>query len=131
MPQEITLLAYSVLLLFVMIITASTLRTHLYTPKGLMLAFQNRENLPEPTAIAGRAERAAHNMMEGMLLFTPAVLGARAAGIADATTVLGAQMFLVARLVYFPVYLAGIPYLRTAVWSVSIVGIGMIVLQLV
>jgi uncharacterized MAPEG superfamily protein len=130
MPQEITLLACSVVLLFVMIITASTMRTHLYTPKGLILAFQNRDNLPEATAMAGRAERAARNMMEGMLLFVPTVLGVLAAGIADATTTLGAHIFLIARLIYFPVYLAGIPYLRTAVWFASIVGIGMILLKL-
>jgi len=28
-----------------------------------------------------------------------------------------------ARLVYLPIYLAGIPYLRTAVWAVSLWGI--------
>jgi uncharacterized MAPEG superfamily protein len=38
-------------------------------------------------------------------------------------TVLGAQLYFWARLVYVPVYAAGIPYLRTLIWAASIVGI--------
>ena len=41
----------------------------------------------------------------------------------------GATVFFWARLVYWPVYMAGIIYLRTAVWFVSIIGIAMIVWQ--
>ena len=38
-------------------------------------------------------------------------------------TVLGAQLFFWARLAYAVVYLAGIAWLRTAVWAVSMVGV--------
>lgn len=41
----------------------------------------------------------------------------------DAASALGAQLYFWARLAYVPVYAAGIPYLRTLVWVVSIVGI--------
>ena len=44
-------------------------------------------------------------------------------------SVAGAQLFLWARLAYAVIYLAGIPYLRTAVWLVSIVGLVLIFLQ--
>ncbi|MBU6247381.1 MAG: MAPEG family protein, partial [Xanthomonadaceae bacterium] len=36
---------------------------------------------------------------------------------------LGAQLYLWARVAYLPVYAAGIPYLRSAVWGVSMVGL--------
>ena len=44
-------------------------------------------------------------------------------------TLLGAQIFLYARLAYVVVYIAGIPWLRTGVWAVSVVGLAMIFLQ--
>jgi len=52
-------------------------------------------------------------------------------GRADAMTALGSELFFWARLVYVPVYLAGIPWVRTAVWGVSIVGLILIFSQVV
>jgi uncharacterized MAPEG superfamily protein len=40
--------------------------------------------------------------------------------------VLGAVVFVVARIVYWPIYLAGIPGLRTAVWTVGVVGLAVL-----
>ena len=71
---------------------------------------------------------AAYNMLEGMVMFLAAVLAAQLAGKASQAA-LGATVFFWARLVYWPVYIAGIIYLRTAVWFVSIIGLGMIVYQ--
>jgi uncharacterized MAPEG superfamily protein len=45
-------------------------------------------------------------------------------------TLLGAQLFFWARLVYAFVYLAGIPWLRTGVWTVSVIGLILIFAQL-
>ncbi|MEO8546657.1 MAG: MAPEG family protein, partial [Burkholderiaceae bacterium] len=83
------------------------------------------------TALCGRAQRAAANMLEGMLLFVALVLAAQIAGVLGSRVALGAAWFFWARLVYFPVYLAGIAYLRTAVWAVSIVGLAIILSALV
>ena len=71
----------------------------------------------------GRAERAYRNMLEFLPMFAVLVLVAHVAGAANATTALGAQLFLYARVVYAVVYLIGIPYLRTAVWAVSAAGL--------
>ena len=46
-------------------------------------------------------------------------------------TLLGAQLFFWARLVYAVVYLIGIPWLRTGVWTVSVIGMILIFAQLV
>ncbi len=40
---------------------------------------------------------------------------------------LGGQIFFFARLLYWPVYLIGIPYLRTLIWAVALGGVGLIV----
>jgi uncharacterized MAPEG superfamily protein len=43
-------------------------------------------------------------------------------GRANAHTALGTQLYFWARLLYLPVYLIGIPYLRTAIWAVAFWG---------
>jgi uncharacterized MAPEG superfamily protein len=57
-------------------------------------------------------------------------LTAHVAGRANAMTALGAQLFFWARLAYAAIYLAGIPWLRTAAWTVSVIGLILIFLQL-
>jgi uncharacterized MAPEG superfamily protein len=42
---------------------------------------------------------------------------------------LGAQLFFWARLAYAFVYIAGIPWVRTAVWLVSVIGLVLIFVQ--
>jgi uncharacterized MAPEG superfamily protein len=98
---------------------------------GLPALAGNRENLPPITGWAGRAARAHRNMLESLVLFASLVLLARVSGRADAMTALGSELFFWARLVYVPVYLAGIPWVRTAAWGVSIVGLIMIFSQVV
>ncbi len=45
-------------------------------------------------------------------------------------TVLGAQLYFWSRLIYVPIYALGIPYLRTLVWTVSMVGIVLLLIPL-
>ena len=117
---EVHCLLASALLTWIMIMVAAELRTPTWTKAGAKLAFGNREALPEPTPLAARADRAAKNMLENMVIFIAVVSAARMAG-ADAS--FGATVFFVARLAYFPVYLAGIKYLRSAIWLVSMLGV--------
>ena len=69
-------------------------------------------------------------MLESLVLFAALVLMAVVSGKTNATTLLGAQLFFWARLVYAVVYLAGIPWLRTLVWLVSLAGLVIIFSQL-
>ena len=82
---------------------------------------QSRGHRPA-VGMAGRADRAAKNQMEAMVMFLAVVLAAHIAGKAPQAA-FGATIFFWARLVYWPVYLAGIVYLRTAIWFVSIFGL--------
>jgi uncharacterized MAPEG superfamily protein len=75
------------------------------------------------TGVAARLDRAQGNFLETFAFFAASVLAVVALGRQDATSALGAQLYFWARLVYVPLYAAGIPYLRTLVWGVSIAGI--------
>ena len=98
---------------------------------GLPMLAGNRDGLPEIKGWGGRAARAHRNMLENLVLFAILVLVAVVAGRTNAMTLLGAQIFLCARVVYALVYMAGIPWLRTAVWGISVIGLAMIFLQLI
>lgn len=127
MTQELTLLTWATALTFVQAVIAvmgATLKVGLPTLAG------NRENLPAFEGWAGRAQRAHRNMLESLVLFAALVLVANAAGVSNAATVLGAQLFFWARVAYAAVYLVGVPWLRTAVWGVSVAGLVIIFLQL-
>lgn len=69
-------------------------------------------------------------MLESLVLFAALVLAAVVAGKTNAMTALGAQLFFWARLAYAIVYLAGVPWVRTGVWLVSIIGLILIFAQL-
>ena len=85
----------------------------------------NRDGLPAPSDMAGRAVRAHANMLESLVLFAILVLIIQIAGLNNDQTALGAQIFVGARLVHAIVYLVGVPWLRTGVWAVSIIGLVM------
>jgi uncharacterized MAPEG superfamily protein len=44
------------------------------------------------------------------------------------TTALGSEIFFWARLIYVPIYAAGIAFVRTAAWTASVIGIVMVLL---
>jgi uncharacterized MAPEG superfamily protein len=93
---------------------------------GLLALIGNREGFPELTGWAGRARRAHLNILENLVPFAALVLIAAVAGKANAMTALGATIFFWARLAYVPVYVAGILWLRTVVWFVSVIGMVLI-----
>lgn len=127
MKPELVWLLWAVGLTFVQMLVAvagATLQV------GLPALAGNREGLAPCTGWAARAQRAHLNMLESLVLFAALVLIAVVAGKTNATTLLGAQLFVWARLAYAVVYLAGIPWLRTGVWFVSVIGLILIFLQL-
>lgn len=120
--SDTALLLASALLTYASLMAASVLRTRSWTREGRTHAFGNRDALPEPTPLAGRAERAAKNNLENLVLFTAAWCAARLSGADLAPITLGAQLFFWSRCVYTAVYWAGVPYLRTAVFAVGVLG---------
>jgi uncharacterized MAPEG superfamily protein len=128
MKPELTLLTCAVVLTLVQAVIA-VLGAMMQV--GLPMLAGNREGMPEITGWGGRAARAHRNMLENLVLFAALVLVAVAAGKTNAMTLLGAQIFVYARLAYAAVYIIGLPWIRTGVWAVSVVGLVMIFLQTV
>jgi uncharacterized MAPEG superfamily protein len=76
--------------------------------------------------IGGRLERAYKNFLETFPFFLGAVVLVHALGKSSPTSVLGAEIYLWARLIYVPAYVIAIPFTRTLVWTASLVGIVMV-----
>lgn len=101
-----------------------------YLQVGLPKLAGNRDDMPEITGWAGRASRAHTNMIENLPLFAILVLVAKAIGVSNGMTILGAQLFFWARVAHAAIYIAGIAWVRTAAWAVSIIGLILIFRQL-
>lgn len=128
MATELCMLMWSVVLGLVQIAIAATGSV---VQRGLGWAAGPRDGEPKAlTGIAARLDRARGNFLETFPLFAVAVLLVLALQRHDGMTVLGAQLYFWARLAYVPAYAAGIPYLRTLIWAVSMVGIVLLVAAL-
>ena len=129
MTPMLDLVVYMTLLTFLAIMLGAFLRNREWTPEGFKAGVSNRDNVPEATPLGGRAERAAANSIEALLMFAPLALVAQLAGIAD-EALLGATVFIWARVAYLPIYLAGIIYVRSLVGGVGVAGLAMMVMPL-
>ena len=116
-----TLVLAAAVLTWLMILASAMLRTR----GDVQVMAGNRDNVPTASALAGRADRAAKNMLENLVLFV-ALAVAAGGGQNPGRAQLGAELFVAARVVYWPVYLAGIPFLRTGLWMVSVVGLALL-----
>jgi uncharacterized MAPEG superfamily protein len=127
MSPDLKYLLLSTLLCFVQMLVAATGANQAV---GLPTLAGNREGMPEITGWAGRAKRAHLNMIENLVLFAALVLIAVAAGKANAMTATGAMIFFWGRVAYGVIYVAGISWLRTAAWFVSVIGMAIIAIEL-
>jgi uncharacterized MAPEG superfamily protein len=124
MAVELKILALGALLLVVYIFTATRFKTAQYGRKWNMGA--RDETLPPPTPITGRTIRAQANFEETFPIAIVALLGVVLANKTSATTALGGWIWLGARIVYLPLYAAGIPVIRTIVFVISMIGLAMV-----
>ena len=121
MPIELKMLAWSVALGLVHVLLGATLTTH---QRGLRWNVGARDAvLPPVTGVAARVDRALRNFLETFPFFAAAALAVVVLERGDASTALGAQCYFWARLADVPLYAAGVPYLRTVVWGVSLWGL--------
>ena len=127
MSIELTMLLW-VVILYLAQLLAQTLASVMES--GFGYALGARDDWVNPTGIASRIERAYYNLLESLPAFAALILIAIFTGKVNEMTALGAQMFFWARLVYFPIYITGIPVIRTLVWGVSMAGLVLILWQL-
>jgi uncharacterized MAPEG superfamily protein len=128
MTTDLWMLAWSAVLCLVTPYPGVTVL--LQMPGGPAWGFGNRDTtFAVPTWIE-RGRRAHTNMVENLLPFACLVLTAHVSGKANATTAFASELFLASRVLYTFVYMAGIPYLRTLVFSAGVLACFLILLQL-
>jgi uncharacterized MAPEG superfamily protein len=128
MTTELSMLCWSVVLGLLQIVIAATCSV---SQRGLGWAAGARDGVVSPlTGIGGRLDRARANFLETFPLFLAVVLTAHLLQRHDSLTVLGAQLYFWGRLVYVPLYAAGVAYVRTLAWVVSMVGIVLLLVAL-
>ncbi len=86
--------------------------------------------MPPLRGVAGRLDRALGNFVETFPLFAAVVLAAHVSDTHNALTEWGARLYFWARLAYVPLYVAGVPLLRSLVWNVATIGIVLIIVAL-
>ena len=125
---ELQMLFCSVLLGLAQLLAAAMLSTR---DKGVAHNLSPRDDQGAPVSVlTGRMQRAFANFKETFAFFASAVLLVTILGRESELSAWGAQLYFWARLAYVPVYAAGIPGLRSAIWTVSLVGLLLVLLSI-
>ena len=125
MTHDLVMLGWTLVLGLVQLVVAA-LAKRTQEPSGWAAGARDKPQ-PEYQGVAGRLDRAHRNLMETLPLFIGAVLLSHAAGRDGGLAAWGTSLYFWGRLVYVPLYAAGIPYVRTLVWLAAFVGICVIV----
>jgi uncharacterized MAPEG superfamily protein len=124
MPVELLILALGAVVLLVHVFAAVRFKTRQYGTKWNVGA--RDEALPPLDPIAGRLARAQANFQETFPIAIVTLLGVVIAGRTSQWTALGGWIWLGARIVYLPLYIAGVRGYRTIIWAISMVGLVMV-----
>jgi uncharacterized MAPEG superfamily protein len=125
MPSELVMLSWTLVLALVQILLPATFRTG---ETGLAYNTGPRD-VPSPVPpriVTARLMRAQHNLFETLPLFIAAVLIAHVASLDGPLTYWGTLIYFWARLVYVPLYVLSIKYVRSMAWAASVAGLVMI-----
>jgi len=128
MTTELTMLALSVLLGILQTFIASESATG---QRSLQSAAGARDDPAPPlTGVPARLQRAQRNFLETFPFFAAAVIITHLAGRSGELTFWGVQIYFWGRVAYVILYATGTYLLRSIVWGVTILGIGLILLAL-
>lgn len=126
---ELQFLFWSVLLGLAQLLIGAMLSTR---DKGVAHNLSPRDEDGAPVSVlTGRMQRAFANFQETFVFFAVAVFLVTLMNKESELSAWGAQLYFWARLLYVPVYAAGIPGLRSAIWTVSLLGLVLVLLSAV
>lgn len=97
-----------------------------FLANGFMGFVGSRDDEVLSTGIGGRFERAYYNMLETFPVFAALVLIVHITESFDSISALAVQLYFWARVAYIPIYIIAVPFLRTIIWLVSMIGIVML-----
>lgn len=121
MTYELWVLIWAAILGLVMLLLPPVAAS---TRKGFLpWAISSRDTPFDKGVIGERLARAFDNFKQTFVFFAVVVIALALAHKSDSVSLLGAQLYLAARIVYIPLYAFNLIVLRTLVWAVSIAGI--------
>jgi uncharacterized MAPEG superfamily protein len=124
MTTELTLLGWTLVLAIVQVLLPAMFRNR---ETGTAYNAGPRDDPGPPEGVVtGRLKRAQANLFECLPLFAAAILIAHVAHREGALTLWGAWIYLMARIAYVPLYGFGVPMVRSLAWTVSLVGLALI-----
>lgn len=86
----------------------------------------------QPSGVAGRLARAQRNYLETFPIFAAAVLLLEQLERTGTTLGMwGAAMYLTGRMLFLPLYAAGLPWIRTFSWNFATLGLAMVLAAVV
>jgi uncharacterized MAPEG superfamily protein len=128
MTIELKLLGWTLVLALVQILLAAYARN---AEAGVAYSCGPRDAAGPPVGVmTARLRRAQANLFETLPLFAAAVLIAHTAGLESTMTYWGAWLYFGSRIVYLPLYVFGVPYVRSAVWGIGFGGLAAILLAI-
>jgi uncharacterized MAPEG superfamily protein len=127
--SELTCLELSVVLWLVHVLVQATVG-NVELPFGYLLTSRDKPAAAS-SLLFGRSTRALANYVENLAPFVAVALALIATQRTGGAGAIGATIWILARIVYLPVYVFGIIYVRTIVWGISIVGLVMMLGRLI
>ena len=122
MTVELSILAWTLVLAVFQILLPAALRTR-ETGVEYNAGPRDHPSRKPVGTITGRLQRAQDNLFQTLPLFAAAILIAHVAGREGELTVWGAWLYFVSRILYVPLYAAGVPFLRSLIWLCGLVGL--------
>ncbi|HUZ12632.1 MAG TPA: MAPEG family protein [Caulobacteraceae bacterium] len=128
MPMELQLLAWSAALLIVHIAVQGAFVAPL---RGAAWnAGPRDEGQPPLGKYPGRAQRALENFKETYPAYIALALALAVSARTGGSGALGAEIWFAGRVIYLPLYLLGVPWLRTAAYGASLAGLVLMFVRL-
>ena len=129
MPHELHILGIVIVLGIIHLMIAAQMAT---AQRGMKWNLSARDEKPvELTGAAARLDRGFKNFMETFAFFAAAVLLVFALQKHSQLSSIGALIYLLARVIYIPLYAMGVEKIRTLVWLISMLGIALILISIV
>ena len=105
-------------LLVLIQITIPVLISLLTNNVKLSYLFSSRDNEANTSIYIDRANRSLNNLFETLPIFIGLIL---LSIISDVDNSFLAMIWLLARIIYVPVYIVGINYVRTGIWAIALI----------
>lgn len=124
---EIWILGWSAVLLILQVVAQATAAGDL---GPAYLVGPRDEKRESKSILAGRLDRALKNLLETYPAFIAIVIALVVTGKTGDLAATGAWIWLAARIIYVFLYAGGVRGVRTAVWTISIVGLVLMLIRL-